>query len=443
MGRVQAPPTDIYSRLKMIRIKSSKKAIAYGLLLLLEPADASALEMDIQQKCEKQDDERPVQVCVILGDVGELPKNVTQRGLAVGRVVQFAPDTDLNCMVGTLMRSCPQTHLWDVKISTLSSSQQMLQENLNLISTTLFDVDNQGSKPLFDEKIFLHSFGVRLKNIDKAEFIVRKVNKKPLDSHSSADLSKTLQQILFRELLKDESKLFKIEIEMKCEFEKDRKYSSGVTHGPDFDEKKKNIVFSEQKDVAKWLFHRVQYVLSQSRGLESFDGLCWIVLVPNLTSLRDQTLERLTGNPSKNELGFTELLWPAEENSGEPPWASYVMEYSNTNQEKFGLFRDYVLKVENKNTLFVIVADESHWGYVKPAAHNDFVNDPRLLEKDNLIVVQVSATPYNNLTMDSCVPWKYISGVVDGNIECGNIIENPIQGKVVEMEVCVLLCFIS
>jgi len=72
MGRVQAPPTDIYSRLKMIRIKSSKKAIAYGLLLLLEPADASALEMDIQQKCEEQDDERPVQVCVILGDVGEL-----------------------------------------------------------------------------------------------------------------------------------------------------------------------------------------------------------------------------------------------------------------------------------------------------------------------------------------------------------------------------------
>jgi len=440
-------PLDIDSRVNITRIKSSHKAMAYGLLLLLEPADARALETDIQQKFEEQDDERPVEVCLILGDVGERQKNVKQRGLAVGRVVQFAPDTELKGTVRTLISMSPQTHLWDVKVSASSSSQQMLQENLDLISTTLFVVAHQKSKPLFDEKIlFLHSFGVRLKNFDKAEFIVRKINNKFLEmnSPSSVDLPETLQQVWSGKLLKDEKKLFKIEIEMKCEFEEDRKHSSGVTHGPDLNEKKKNVVFSEQKKVAKRLFNRVKYVLSQSRRLESFDNLCWIILVPNFTSLRDQTLERLTGNPKKNQLGFTELLWPAEENGGEIPWTSYVMEYTNANQGKFCKFKDYVLTEKNKNTLFVIVADESHWGYVQPGAHDNFVNDAQLLEKDNLIVVQVSATPYNNLTMDSRVPWKYISGVVDGNIECGNIIENPTNSRAVEMQVtlpCTLLEF--
>jgi len=37
--------------------------------------------------------------------------------------------------------------------------------------------------------------------------------------------------------------------------------------------------------------------------------------------------------------------------------------------------------------------------------------------------------------MDSRVPWKYISGVVDGNIECGNIIENPTNSNAVELQV--------
>jgi hypothetical protein len=147
-------------------------------------------------------------------DVGAQQRTFGQRGFAVDRVVQFAPDTELNCTVGTLLSSSPQAHLWDVKLST-SRTQQMQQENLSLISTTLFVVPTQLSTLFFDDKMFLHSFSVRLKNCDRAKFIVRQVNKTFVEGPSSSDLAKILRQILSHESLKDENKPLKIEIEVK------------------------------------------------------------------------------------------------------------------------------------------------------------------------------------------------------------------------------------
>ena len=66
------------------------------------------------------------------------------------------------------------------------------------------------------------------------------------------------------------------------------------------------------------------------------------------------------------------------------------------------------LKVEVRdkpNTLFVIVADECHWGITQgEQAHNRLINDWNDEDHVNVIVLQVSATPYNLLTKNSRLP---------------------------------------
>jgi hypothetical protein len=79
-----------------------------------------------------------------------------------------------------------------------------------------------------------------------------------------------------------------------------------------------------------------------------------------------------------------------------------------SSKSKFDKFKNQVLSPQNEHHLFVIIADESHWGYNFGGAHDKFVNDPELLKAKNLIIVQVSATPYCNLTQASRVPEKYI-----------------------------------
>ncbi len=63
-----------------------------------------------------------------------------------------------------------------------------------------------------------------------------------------------------------------------------------------------------------------------------------------------------------------------------------------------------VLDLKNKSTLFVMVADEAHWGITADGANASFVNDPALMACKNHYVLQVSATPYNLLTAQSRVP---------------------------------------
>jgi hypothetical protein len=82
------------------------------------------------------------------------------------------------------------------------------------------------------------------------------------------------------------------------------------------------------------------------------------------------------------------------------------MTYDNSNSSKFKKFKKEVL--EKPKSIFVLIADESHWGYNKDGAHDNFVNDADLLKATNLVIIQVSATPYCNLTRHSRVPEKYI-----------------------------------
>ena len=82
--------------------------------------------------------------------------------------------------------------------------------------------------------------------------------------------------------------------------------------------------------------------------------------------------------------------------------------YDMSSKGKFDKFKNQVSSPQNERHLFVIIADESHWGYNFGGAHDKFVNDPELLKAKNLVIVHVSATSYCYLTQASRVSKKYI-----------------------------------
>ena len=56
--------------------------------------------------------------------------------------------------------------------------------------------------------------------------------------------------------------------------------------------------------------------------------------------------------------------------------------------------------------LYVMIADECHWGPTLDGAHNRYINDEELVGACNLLLLLVSATPYNVLTHNSRVDQK-------------------------------------
>ena len=152
----------------------------------------------------------------------------------------------------------------------------------------------------------------------------------------------------------------------------------------------------QQEHVARRILGRIEYLLGQmGKTVQQFSKLRFIVLVPNFTTLRDQTTERL-------RRGVDPSL-PRET----------VIFYSDNCRPIFNAFREEAMKESNAQTLFLIIADEAHYAIVKGAAHDSFVNDSdfggELLSRENLFILQVSATPYNLLTRSSRLPVSFVT----------------------------------
>jgi hypothetical protein len=150
------------------------------------------------------------------------------------------------------------------------------------------------------------------------------------------------------------------------------------------------VAYPEQQCVAQRLLERVKCVMSSpdhggnsEGGLQAFDDSHFLVLVPTFNTLKSQTEKRIE-----------DCLSPVS-----PPWNNHVMTYDSSNISKFEKFKEAVL--EKPKSIFVLIADDSHWGYNKDEAHDKFVNDADLLKATNLVIIQVSATPYCNLTPHS------------------------------------------
>ena len=59
---------------------------------------------------------------------------------------------------------------------------------------------------------------------------------------------------------------------------------------------------------------------------------------------------------------------------------------------------------EQSETLFFIVHDEAHFAPKKHNMVDMFINDPAILKASNVILLQVSATPYCLVTKNSRIP---------------------------------------
>lgn len=156
-------------------------------------------------------------------------------------------------------------------------------------------------------------------------------------------------------------------------------------------------VFFEQRVIANELFKRTKSLIGEDR-FSQFDNLEFLVCSPNQNTLYEQNMKRLT------EARTGILFGPIEQ---------VAVKYF---KDHIKIFKDFKNRAtQNKNTLYVIIADECHYAITKGNAHDIFVNDWQhvgtdswAMSMDNVFVLQVSATPYNILSKDSIFPERYV-----------------------------------
>ena len=137
---------------------------------------------------------------------------------------------------------------------------------------------------------------------------------------------------------------------------------------------------------------------------DEFDDIDFTVYTARFRMLSDQTEQRIC-HPDAGVLSEEELILHKKPTNGKKKMFMY-----GHGEDAHKHFKKLEKEVEEKlKTLFIIVADECHWGITKdkaqkPSAHNLFINKWCEKSPKNVVVVQISATPFNLLTQDSRLP---------------------------------------
>ena len=137
---------------------------------------------------------------------------------------------------------------------------------------------------------------------------------------------------------------------------------------------------------------------------DEFDDVDFTVYTARFRMLSDQTEQRIC-HPDAGVLSEEELILHKQPTNGKKKMFMY-----GHGEDAHKHFKKLEKEVEDKQkTLFIIVADECHWGITKdkaqkPSAHNLFINKWCEKSPRNVVVVQISATPFNLLTQDSRLP---------------------------------------
>ena len=167
--------------------------------------------------------------------------------------------------------------------------------------------------------------------------------------------------------------------------------------------------YPSQIEMAAILKKRIDTIMRHyhniSRLGDAFHNIEFVVYTARYRMLSDQTEKRMY-HPDAGVLSKEELE-SVKHCNGKKRMFMYVR---SAETEKH--FEDLKKDVQEKpQTLFVIIADECHWGITKdkeenPSAHNLYINDwcRGKLSPRNVIVVQISATPFNVLTKNSRLP---------------------------------------
>ena len=163
--------------------------------------------------------------------------------------------------------------------------------------------------------------------------------------------------------------------------------------------------YPTQIEMAAILKQRIEALMEHYYGIaklgENFDNVDFTVYTARFRMLSDQTEQRIC-HPDAGVLSEKELIL---HKNGEKKMFMY-----GHGRDAHRHFEKLLKKVKEKpKTLFIIVADECHWGITKdkaqkPSAHNLFINKWCEESPKNVVVVQISATPFNLLTQDSRLP---------------------------------------
>ena len=157
-------------------------------------------------------------------------------------------------------------------------------------------------------------------------------------------------------------------------------------------------ILKKRIDTIMWYYHNI------AKLSDVFDDVEFAVYTARYRMLSDQTEKRIC-HPDAGVLSREEL--EARENWNVKKRMFMYVRSAETDTHFEQLKQDVQQKPK---TLFIIIADECHWGITKdkdqkPSAHNLFINEwckensPR-----NVVVVQISATPFNLLTQNSRLP---------------------------------------
>ena len=163
-----------------------------------------------------------------------------------------------------------------------------------------------------------------------------------------------------------------------------------------------------QMEMADILKKRIKTIMRHYHGIDelsrAFDDVDFVVYTARYRMLSDQTEKRIC-HPHAGVLSKEELEARHERNVKKRMFM-YVR-----SAETEGHFEQLKRDIQEKpTTLFIIIADECHWGITKdkdqaPSAHNLFINEwGKEKSPRNVVVLQISATPFNLLTQNSRLP---------------------------------------
>ncbi|PFX11991.1 uncharacterized protein LOC111318964 [Stylophora pistillata] len=193
----------------------------------------------------------------------------------------------------------------------------------------------------------------------------------------------------------------------------------------------KPCYYPSQIEMAAILKKRIDAIMSHYHNIsklrEVFNDVEFVVYTARYRMLSGQTAKRIY-HPDAGVIPKKEL----ESHAGDGKKRMFMYVRSTDTDTNFDeLKRDVQQK---PRTLFVIVADECHWGITKdkgrkPSAHNLFINEwCKEKPPKNVIVLQISATPFNLLTQNSrlaevqCIIQKEDVSIIRKQYRAGDLV---------------------
>ena len=167
------------------------------------------------------------------------------------------------------------------------------------------------------------------------------------------------------------------------------------------------VVFPKQSQVAEQCFARIQRQVAAGNigschSLDDFEQFHFVVQVPDLNNLFNQTVDRLRGFFSDYQRRHSKDFFADPEHGDGASAASFVYKPSENGAEERARALRARIEAEPR-TLFLFIHDEAHWQATRDGTAGQIINHDVLRLSRNVLTLFVSATPYNLQTQSSQV----------------------------------------